>query len=265
MGKALEVITGIVTAPGGTATALTMAAGNSNTVRNTDNDAAIRLLETWQAKQAAGFFRIRSPRLHDNVVGIQMRDVIAVAMPTYPLGVSQKLYSQDTLTMELTGSAVAGDIETASILVYYDDLPGIDARLIDSDELIRRAVNSMSSEVILNFGAAGNYSGQASIVSTQDNFKANTDYALVGYVVSALCATVRWQGADTGNLGVGGPGDPKYPQVTSQWFKLLSDQFKLPMIPVFNSANKNAILVDGAQDENAAQVRVSSILVELSS
>jgi len=35
------------------------------------------------------------------------------------------------------------------------------------------------------------------------------------------------------------------------------------MIPVFNSANKAGILIDGAQDENGADVTVQSIFAEL--
>lgn len=263
MGRALELLTGFVTAPGATFTANTMAAGNSNTIRNTDNDAPIKLLTAWADKQGAGVLRIRSPRLHDNVVGMSMLNLVATTTPTWPIDVPQNLFSQDTLTIEQTGSAVAGDIETSCLLVHYEDLPGINARLIDSDELLRRGVNLMSAQQTLALGTAGGYSGQVAVNSTQDNFKANTDYALVGYNVNGQCACIRWQGADTGNLGVGGPADIVQLEMMANWFKMLSDKLRMPLIPVFNSANKNAILVDGAQDENGADVIVTSIFVEL--
>lgn len=260
---ALELLTGFATAPSSTFTPLTMATGNSNTVRNTNDLSPVQLLTTWQDKQAVGAFRIRSPRLHDNVVGLTMEDVIAVPLPTMPMGISQTLIPQDTLTLEITGSAVGGDIETACMLLYYENLPGIDARLIDSDELRLRTANLMSAQNTLALGTAGGYSGQVAINATQDNFKANTDYALIGYTHSVQCAAIRWQGADTGNLGVGGPGDITNPQITATWFSMLSDLFRLPLIPVFNSANKNAILIDGAQDENGADTVVTSIFAEL--
>ena len=77
------------------------------------------------------------------------------------------------------------------------------------------------------------------------------------------CAAVRWQGVDTGNLGVGGPGQEVLKALTGNWFAMLSDAYGLPLIPVFNSANKAGILVDAAQDENAAAVRLTSLFVEL--
>ena len=41
-------------------------------------------------------------------------------------------------------------------------------------------------------------------------------------------------------------------------------KLNLPLIPVFNSANKAGILVDAAQDENGTDVNVNSFFVELS-
>ena len=47
------------------------------------------------------------------------------------------------------------------------------------------------------------------------------------------------------------------------WFLWLSKLFGMPLIPVFNSANKSGILVDVADDENATAHTVTSLLVEL--
>lgn len=260
---ALEIITGFVTAPGTTFTALTLAAGNSLTIRNTDLETDIRMLNAWSDQQAAGNLRIRSPRLHDNVQGIRLFSVASEVEPLLPMQGPQKLISQDQLTVELTGSAVAGDIETACLLIYYHELPGINARFITPDELNSRGVNVMATENTLALGTLGGYSGEESIVAEFDNFKANVDYALVGYLTSAECACIRWRGSDTGNLGIGGPGNELRKQLTANWFVHLSEMFDLPLIPVFNSANKNAILLDGAQDENGADPTVTSILVQL--
>ena len=100
--------------------------------------------------------------------------------------------------------------------------------------------------------------------------KANTDYALVGYLVSPVagqtvgeCGCVRWRGVDTGNLGVGGPGSDTDRWLTSQWFLWLSERTGLPLVPVFNSANRAGILLDIAQDENGVDVLVTSIFAEL--
>ena len=56
MGLSMELISGKVTAPGSTLTALTMAAGNSLTVRNASLTSDVRLLDMWAMNNAAGIF-----------------------------------------------------------------------------------------------------------------------------------------------------------------------------------------------------------------
>jgi hypothetical protein len=112
-------------------------------------------------------------------------------------------------------------------------------------------------------GAAGGYSGAQAINANFDLFKANTDYALLGYRVDTRCAVVRWTGIDSGNLGVGGPGEPAISDVTENWFVMLSQSQNLPLIPVFNSANKAAIVTDIMQDQAASAVVLTSLMVEL--
>jgi hypothetical protein len=263
MGAALELLTGFVTAPGATQTALTMASGNSLAIRNCDMAKRVLLLETWTDSQAAGIWRIRSPKMHDNVQGIRYRTTISDTAYLMPFGVGQRLYPQDVLTAELSGSAVAGDIETASMLVWYEDLPGANARFIGFDELMRRGVNVLTVETSHTFGVAGGYSGQVAFNSSFDLLKANTDYALLGYVTNLEAASFRWIGADVANLGIGGPGNETLRHVTNEWFLRLSQRWSMPLIPVFNAANKAGILVDGAQDENAGTAVLNSVLVEL--
>ncbi len=263
MGAALEVLTGFVTAPGAVLTALTMAAGNTLTVRNCPFEKRVYLLQAWVDAQVAGVLRIRSPKLHDNVQGIRATTTASDVVPLLPGGFKQLLIPQDTLIAELSGSGVAGQIETAAMLIYYDDLPGTNARLATPDEIRKRMVQIFNVTQNLALGIAGGYSGEAAINATFDLFKANTDYALLGYVCDVEGAVVRWRGADTGNLGIGGPGNETLRHVTSSWFVRLSDWYGLPLIPVFNSANKAGILVDGAQDQAGADVLLTSIFAEL--
>lgn len=263
MGKALELLTGIVTAPSTTLTALTMSSGNSNTIRNAKEGSDIKLLTAWVDKQTAGVFRIRSPRLHDNVQGIRFSDVASQLTPLIDPRFPQKLVSQDTLTLELSGSATGGDIESAGLLVYYDDLPGVDGRFIDEAALKSRGVHIVTVENTLALGTAGGYSGEEALNAEFDLLRANTDYAMVGYTVTAECAAVRWRGSDFGNLGVGGPGSIGEAWLTQQWFTFLSGATGLPLIPVFNSANRASILVDGVTDENGTDTTVNLILVQL--
>jgi hypothetical protein len=262
-GPGVELIAGFATAPAAVFTPLTMSGGTNRVVRNTDLTKQIRLLNTWTDVQGVGSWRIKSPKLHDNVQGIRLDTTVSDVVPMLPFNAWQRLYPQDELTLEITGSAVAGDIESAALLIWYEDLPGANARLIGLDELARRSVNIFTTENTIATGTAGGFSGQEPITAEFDLWKANTDYALLGYLVDVECAAVRWIGADIANLGIGGPGNEILRQVTSEWFLRLTRQYGLPFIPVFNSANKDGILVDAMQDENGADVTLTSIFAEL--
>lgn len=263
MGRALELLSGRVVAAGTTLTALTMAAGNSLTVRNAAQESRIRLIQAWVDSQGSDAFRIRSPLMHDNVQGLRFQHVASEVDPLMPMGWSQDLRPQDTLVAELAGSATAGDIDNAALLILYDDLPGVDGRFLTVAEVRDRLVHLMTVENTLALGTGGGYTGEEAINAEFSLLKANTDYALIGYHVSAECGAVRWRGADFGNLGVGGPGNDTSKQLTGRWFEHLSRAFDLPLIPVFNSSNADAVLLDGVQDENGTDVTVTSILAQL--
>lgn len=261
MGRALQVLSGYVTAPSTTITALTMGSGDSLTVRSFDKGNAW-LLQAWQDNQTAGTLRIKSPRMHDDVQGIRLQAGAANPRPLMPT-VATPLESQDTLGVGLSGSGTAGDIESASLLVMYEDLDGVNGRFIDYPTLLARASQMMGVENTLSLGTSGGYSGEEAINAEFDNMKANRDYALLGCVVSAECCTVGWRGSDTGNLRVACPGNATMRELTSNWFVWLSIRYQTALIPVFNASNKGGILIDGVQDENGTDTTVTSIFMEL--
>lgn len=256
MGKAMELLTGLATAPTQTMAAVTALTGNSFTLR--DSRRAVRMLAQLDRRQVAGITRITSPLLHDSTYGIQHGAPIGGAAIIHP--VPQLLQPQDNLTVQMTGSAVAGDIEHMSMIVAYDDLPGVDGNFISAAELVKRGVNLYSNVITIATGTTGQYTGSAAVNSGEDSFKANTDYALVGYdVSSASVHAVRFVGPDWGNLGVGGPAylDANAVVATDDWF------VRLNMIPVMNSANKGLTLIDAVADENGADPVVTMHWVEL--
>lgn len=263
MGLALEIVSGAVTAPGATFTAWTMATGNSLTVRNTPFDARIQLLNLWGFNQVAGRLRLRSPKLHDNVQGIRAFITATDTKELMPDHFKQMLVPQDTLIVEQTGSGVGGQVESGSLLIWYENLPGADGRFIDEAAFYSRMLNLSYVENTITPTVAGTYSGEQAINASFDNFKANTDYALVGYLVSAICTSVGWRGADTANLRVGGPGDVAGRQYTGDWFLTLAHRYGMPLIPVFNSANKFAFLIDIVQNQALTAVTVTTIVAEL--
>jgi len=265
MGRAMELISGFATAAGAYVNPVVMDATTPNVIRSFPLAAFAYLLTMWLDSQVAGELRIMSPRMHDQVQGIHCQSPITEIGPMIPPSKAQPLYPQDTLQIGIQGSAVGGDIETMGALIYYDDLPGIDANLVSWDDIKDNIVNLVTSRNALVLGGGGGFTGGAAFNATENLLKANTKFAVLGYTVDVECAAVRMVGSDTGNLGVGGPGDPTKNELNQKWFKYLSQESGLPCIPVIDSANVGAILVSGAQDENAANVQVAWLLAELPS
>ncbi|MDP4267766.1 MAG: hypothetical protein Q8880_10095, partial [Bacteroidota bacterium] len=230
---ALQTISGYVTAPSTTLTALTMGSGDSNVIKAFSNSRAF-IIGMHTKSQTAGNYRIRSSNLHDVSKGINVYSKVGVTV-NHIADVPQPVVSQDTLIMEMSGSATSGDIEIAGATIYYENLSGSNTRLINPSELAQRAVNIVTNENTLALGTAGGYSGEEALNAENDLLKANTDYALVGYQVSAIAGIIGIRGADTGNLRIGMPAGLDV-AVTRNYFIDLSKVFGLPLIPVINSA-----------------------------
>ncbi len=267
MGQALEVISGFVTGAGAVVTASTPAAGDSFAIRNTDLSKKVWLVDAWgNLDTAAGLLRIRSPRLHDNVQGIRLRitnnNADAMLSGAGDSIYAQRLYPQDVLIVEQTGSAA--NIDTAHMLLLYDDVPGISGRFIDNALLMQAGINRVGQEVsVTTTAASGNYTGAVAINATNDNFKPNTDYAILGVTCDARVGTIGIKGADTGNVRVGIPGEPTMRHVYANWFQRLSKAYNRALIPVFNSAGKAAVLVDATGHTAAVTSVITIHLVEL--
>jgi hypothetical protein len=269
MGRIVEVVTGLTTAAGAVFTPLVMNAGDALVVRATPLDKKIWLLGAWTEHRVVGQVRIRSPKLHDNVEGIRLSAQAANTSPLFPADCKQLLYPQDTLIVEQTGGG-AGVIDSTSLLIAYEDLPGLSGTFIDSETLRKRGLNLVGVQVTLPaaaFGVAGGYCPPIALNAAFDLLKANTPYALIGYLVNPEVCVVRWRGSDIGNVGIGGPGNPIEDRLTRRFFIDLSDHSGLPCIPVFNSANRAAIIIDASTDElfvgAAIACIVTSLFVEL--
>ncbi len=263
MGQAIDTITGTVTAPGATITALVAAAGDSYAVRNTNPGVGIWLLSMWANNNVAGVFRLRSPRLHDNVQGIRTQVFALTPLPLIAHSPVQRLYPQDTLIAELSGSGVAGQIESGILMLYYEDLPGVQARMMSPDQLQARGVNVLTVEVDVAPGAGGGYTGSSALNKTTDVLIANMDYALLGATFSAAVGAATIKGADSGNLRQPIPGIATMPQFTRDWFWRVSRFTGLPLIPIYNSANKAGITIEGVQTQAAGAFNVSLNFVQL--
>jgi hypothetical protein len=260
---AMQVVSAMGTAIGATIAALTAVTGDSLAVPNFDLAKKAYLLQVWCDVQVAGTLRIRSPKFHDNVNGIRIDTVVSDAQPLLPWGCPQQLFPNDQLTVELGGSAVAGDIETVSMLQVYDDLPGINGRFLNAADLLRRMEQLLTVENTIATGTTGGYTGAEAINSEIDQFQNGVDYALLGFKCDTEVATIGWRAPDFGNLRIGGPGDDTNPRSYSDWFVKLSNIYGRSLIPVFNGQNKASVLVDTIQDENGADTTITTYLARL--
>lgn len=263
-GVAFETIGAAGTAIGATLAAIAAVTGDSLAVRSSPLDRLTRLVQCWTDVQVAGTTRIRSPRMHDNVQGIRLDTIISDLYPLLPWGVTQRVYPNDVLSVDLAGSAVAGDIEYVVMMLLYDDLPGAAARFIGIDELLRRGVNISAVENTIATGTTAAWTGAEAINVENDQFHAGGLYALTGYLVDTEVSAIAWRGSDTSNYRVGGPGIETDRSITQDWFIKLSRALNLPLIPVFSAENKAGTLIDTLQDENGADTTVISLYVELS-
>lgn len=263
MGKALELIGAQGTAIGATIAALAAVTGDSLAVRAGAEGKRIDLVQFWSDVQVAGTGQIRSARMHDNVRGIRFDTIVSDLYPLMPPGVRQRLYANDVMVQELAGSAVAGDIEYILSLLLYEDLPGANANFLSADEVMRRAGNLSYVENTISTGTTAAWTGAEAINAEFDQFHAGGLYALVGYIVDTEVPAVAWRGPDTSNYRVGGPGIETDRATTSDWFLWLSRSLGEALIPVIRAENKAGTTIDTIQDENGADVTVTSIYAEL--
>jgi hypothetical protein len=260
---ALDTVTSTGTAIGATLAATTIASGDSFQIKNGAPNSDIWLVNAWADNQVAGEVRIRSPKMHDNVDAIRSRVQVGVVKPLLPLGAPQRLYPQDVEIVELAGSAVAGDIESVVQQIYYADLQGQNARLFPWEQIRPRIKNVIGVRLAITLGSTAGYNGARALNADVDLLRANTDFALLGMTTNTECAAVCLRGPDTANLRVAVPGEPDLTEDAAWWFRLLSMHYGLPTVPVLNSANKGATLVDCVNDENGGTANVVIWLAEL--
>jgi len=216
--------------------AMTGYTGQSGTVRNTALGGKVALQALWASNATAGQVRVRSPRLHDNVQGIRYDSIAATPLNLLGRRPFTRLVPQDQLTVEFNGTNT--EVDAAFAYINYASLPGSDGRWATWSMVQPRMVDIMTQQVVNTAVACANqWSPGLAINTTTDLMKANTDYALLGYVASVAGGAIAIQGPDTGGLKVGGPCSIN-PLETREWFcemDWLSDE---PGIPIINSANK---------------------------
>lgn len=245
---ALDLVTYGGTNIGTTEVALAPVSGDSRNIRNFDPSKKAHILSFFAWGQGAGYLRFKSPRMHDNVANLQFDGVANIKEWLIP-GVGQEVFAQDELNVTGAINDGAGDIQIAQALIYYDDLPGANGNYISWNDVKPRIRNILSVKETFAIGATFVWSGSQNIVADQDLLKANTNYAVLGFTFGTYGLSIAIRGTDTGNLRIGLPCLRDALDPTRLGFKLLSEIYGLPTIPIINSANKTNTYIEGIGNE----------------
>jgi hypothetical protein len=251
------------TAISATISALAAVTGDSLTIPMFPDGKKAAIIQAWTDVQVAGTLRVRSPLFHDNSNGIRKDTIISELNPIMPFGFSQPIQRGDTLIVELAGSAVAGDIEYALLLMWFEQVGSASANFVSPDVVRQKVINYSYVENTIATGATAAWGGAEAINAETDQFHAHRKYCLVGYCVDTEVPAIAWRGIDTGNVRVGGPGLDQDQLITNNWFERLSTAYGRPLIPMIDADNKAATMIDTLQDENGADTTVISIYAEL--
>lgn len=232
--------------------------GDSATIRNfpVTSRAYIDFLTRQGASE--GFVEVRSPLLHDNVRGLHIITTETPAVYLLPQQVGQAMRSADVTVITISGGAAETD--TGAFGVFYQDLPGAAARLKMWEDIAASIVNIKPVEVDFTTTAGGAWLDTV-ITTTENLLKADTFYALLGYLTDVAVTAIGIKAPETANLRVCGPG-PTTTLRTDDYFILQSQRHGRPYIPIVNANNRNNIFVS-AMAVAAAATKSTLILAEL--
>jgi hypothetical protein len=262
MPPVIDTVTATVTAAAVAGTPAAAVVGDSLLVRA--SSARARLLNMWIDTDALGFVQLTSPKLHDVSRGIRFRTTVHNPYPLLPYESMQDLYSTDQLSVTIASVAGAGKIDNLMMMIYYDDLTGAGAALIDTPTLEKRKQETVTVEYAPGAPASGSiYSGLAALNAQSDLLKRGFSYALVGYQVSANVTGITIRGADSSNFRVPMPGYFPSGFATGTWFVDISNYYGLALIPVFQATNSAAIFIEQISNDLLGVITASLIFVRL--
>lgn len=256
---ALDVHNAATTALG--LTNATTASGDSLTVRNFKDSAAAYLQNVYlQGASAPRRFRLLSARLHDNVTGISFDALESPTEYLIPPELDQPLYPADTLVAQMDAAASSDTV--AALFISYTDLPGISADLRSWAQIKSRIIDIKPVEVDVTSSATIGAWSDTLITTTENQLKADYEYAVLGVEGTAAFACVGVKGSATGNLRVCAPGASPTLRLTD-YFVYMSEANNSPMIPVFNANDRTAFYVSVLANTASAADNVFLILARL--
>ncbi len=270
-GPGLDSIMGLLlnATGGGGWDALTAGSGDSFTIKSFPSGSRAFIISAHAGNSTTKCdFSIRSPRMHDSTRGYRMAYEFNPTLSgadggpavLWPWGVKQEVFTTDTLVFETL--ATANDDVNLVASVYYENLGGIDSRLITPAEVVARTKNLVGIRVSPTAGATNLY-GTAEAIDTDDNrLIADTDYALLGLLTDLPTTSIGFKGPDTGNLRIAIPASWNN-QMVARYFLELSDAYNMPLVPVINSNNKSVTYVDACDASSSTAPLITLLFAEL--
>ena len=270
--------------------AMTPSPGDSNIVRYFPAGFSAHMVSAWMKSDPVTpsnlVVEVRSPNLANNTVGIHLEQenpATTAVLDGHPLLFSnppQSLVSQDTLGIFMAAAQwVAGKANNFIMQNYYDNLTGVNQRLIGLVELSKRGSHITPVPItVTSVLGNGQWDAATAINATQDVIKANTDYAVLGFIVRQIAGTspsaVSIRGSDTGNLRLACPSSVKNPMFSSRYFVELTRAYfahnpqynpnDYGFIPVINGSNKGGTFVEiCANDTGGIVYQITLVLQEL--
>jgi len=278
LGNALEVLAFTGSGISNTFTTLTGVGSDSATIRNYRQGSGASLLQFWAGSITAGETQILSPEMNDVKIGLRENfrpldlSVFSGSGPTvfnagvvsdYLLsGFPEPLSAQQALTIQMTTSG-SDTSSGLGLLVYYNDIPGIQQSLISPSQVASQFVKNAALNINTAAGVQYSTTSAAFNATTTGNLVNNTNYALLGYTTSNDALVVGFKGPFSSNLHIGGPGDSFRTSRTSNYFVDLSLRYGMPLIPVFNSADLAGTFVETVPVGPSQATRVNLVLAQL--
>lgn len=252
---------------GGAFEALAPGTGDSATFFNVPQGSQAYIAEIWAVNTAnPAEVSLTASRFHDQVRGIRVNvpdgDLTA---PTNrpalvsPPGFDQPIFPSDVLSVQANGTAL--DDTNVTLILRYDDIPGVSARLASYD-YVQSAMRNLVGIRVSPTSGAGDWGATRAINADDNRMHANTDYALLGWTTSVPAAAIGVSGIDTGNLKVGGPA-LALAEHDAYFFATLSHFYQQPFIPIINSNNAGSTNIQVANPTGAAAINVDLLLAEL--
>jgi hypothetical protein len=255
---------------GGAFEALTPGTGDSDTFQDFTPGTPAFLADVRGVDDAhACELSLIASRFHDQIEGIagwvpSGAGTTPVNRPQLitPPGYMQPIYPSDVLSVRALGTAK--DNVNASVVLYYQDLPGISAQLRTARAVKGATINLVGVDVTVDPSslAQGDWSTGVSLSAGGRRLDAGKYYAVLGITSPVALAAVGLSAFETGNIKVGGPalGDAEH---DASLFTDLAEYFDMPLIPMIAGNNQDNVLLFAA-DPAAGSTDITVMLAELS-